>query len=462
MTMGARIGRPLASRAFLLLLLLVTPPAMAQVPPDEEIRRIIADRIDVYRRSVGMVVGVIEPGGTRIVAHGRTSSTDALTPDGDTLFEVASITKVFTSLLLAEMARRGEVALDDPVAAYLPSEAKVPERGRAITLRDLSTHVSGLPRFIEDFEPRDDRNPYEDVTIDRLYAFLASHALRREVGTKYEYSNLGAALLGQALALKAGGDYEDVLRQRVLDPLSLSSTRVTLTAEMRSRLAPGHTEMLAQTSGWDQPIKGAGALHSSAKDLLSLLAVALGYRDSSLAPAIDDMLQPANRIGPVPRALGWQTFTRSGREIVWHNGSSGGYRTFIGLVRSQRIGIVVLSNAVNSIEDIGFHLLDATWSLLRLKPPEERKSVDVAPEILQRYVGRYEFMSSVAHVDIQDGRLFIRLPWRQPIELFAVNQRSFFARESWREFSFVVTSNGTVIAMQTRLPDQTIVGARLD
>src|SRR5208283_4407870 len=117
--------------------------------------------------------------------------------DGDTVFEIGSITKVFTALLLADMAQRGEVALTDPVSKYLPKGVKMPGRnGHAIMLQDLATHTSGLPRLPSNMKPKDFMNPYADYTPELLYQFLSSYELPRDPGSKWEYSNLGAGLLG--------------------------------------------------------------------------------------------------------------------------------------------------------------------------------------------------------------------------------------------------------------------------
>src|SRR5579863_7445460 len=152
------------------------------VPPDSEMRQILVDRIDVQHQSVGIVVGVIGPEGRRIIAYGHLEKGDPRPLNGDTIFEIGSATKVFTSLLLADMVQRGEVALDDPVAKYLPPDVKVPERnGRSITLVDLSTHTSGLPRLPTNFAPKDPANPYADYSVEQLYQFLSTYQLTRDI-----------------------------------------------------------------------------------------------------------------------------------------------------------------------------------------------------------------------------------------------------------------------------------------
>src|SRR3954466_4252776 len=190
--------------AVVIALLTIRAAGAQTVAPDAEIRKIISDRIDVQKQSVGIVVGVIEPAGRRVVAHGSFAKGNARPVGAETVYEIGSITKVFTSLLLADAVQRHEVALTDPVAEFLPDAAKMPERGgRAITLQDLATHTSALPRLPGNMKPADVANPYADYSVDQLYQFLASYQLPRDIGSQYEYSNLGGGLLGHVLALRA-------------------------------------------------------------------------------------------------------------------------------------------------------------------------------------------------------------------------------------------------------------------
>src|ERR1700683_5398559 len=240
---------------------------------DTEIRKILVDRIDVQHQSVGIVVGVLGPEGRRIIAYGHLEKGDARPLDGDTIFEIGSATKVFTSLLLADMVQRGQVSLDDPVAKYLPPGAKMPERnGRSITLVDLATHTSGLPRMPTNFSPKDPTNPYADYSAELLYQFLSTYQLTRDIGSQYEYSNLGGGLLGHVLARRAGVDYETLVRSRICEPLGMKSTAITLSADMKARFAIGHDQSLDPVAYWDLPtLAGAGALRSTENDLLTFL-----------------------------------------------------------------------------------------------------------------------------------------------------------------------------------------------
>src|SRR5262245_38699556 len=182
-------------------------PNMSQSLPllsNDEIREILVKRVDHQKQAVGIVAGIIEPNGRRVVAYGKLAHDDPRMLDGDTIFDVGSISKVYTSLVLSYMVSRNEITLDDPAAQYFPGNGRMPERsGKAITLLDLSTHTSGLPHLPSNLKPKDPRNPYAGYSVDDLYQFLSSYTLPRDPGSEFEYSNLGAGLLGRLLAWRA-------------------------------------------------------------------------------------------------------------------------------------------------------------------------------------------------------------------------------------------------------------------
>jgi CubicO group peptidase (beta-lactamase class C family) len=200
------------------------------MPDDASIRDIVKPRVD-SGRSAGIVAGVLDHGARRVVACGSSGSSRPL--DGDTVFEIGSVTKVFTAALLADMVARKEVSLDDPISKYLPAGMKTPTRGgRSITLGDLATQSSGLPRLPDNLAPKDPSNPYADYTVEKLYDFLSRYELTRDIGAMYEYSNLGVGLLGHLLALRAGTSYEELLTKRILQPLGMRDTAITLSPSM--------------------------------------------------------------------------------------------------------------------------------------------------------------------------------------------------------------------------------------
>ena len=429
------------------------------LPSDSEIKEMLVQRIDRERGGVGIVVGVIDAAGRRVVAHGRYSRRSRRNVDGDTLFEIGSISKVFTSLLLSDMALRGDVALDDPVAKHLPDGVAIPERGgRQITLKDLATHTSGLPRMPNNFAPQDVDNPYADYTVDQLYAFLAGHTLARDIGAEFEYSNLAVGLLGHALGRRRGTDYERLVAERIAGPLGLADTVISLSPGHRRRLADGHDADRRRVHGWDLPdaFAGAGALRSTANDMLSFLAVVLGYRGDPLKRPIDAQLAFPTRPTPIPNnsvGLAWVVREDARGRVAWHNGGTGGFRTFMGVNQARGWGAVVLTNTATPAggDDIGMHIL--TGAPLA-PPPKRRRSIRLAPAILDSYVGRYRYAFDVT-IDIkrQGDGLAADVSGRGEAMIFAASRKHFFWRAVDAELWFETDAEGRPVALTTRNPE---------
>jgi CubicO group peptidase (beta-lactamase class C family) len=436
------------SRSLLTLVCLAS--AYAQVPSDEEIRKILADRIDRDHQGVGIVVGVIEPKGRRIVSVGKLDSGDKRVLNGDTVFEIGSMSKVFTSLLLMDMVQKGEVALTDPVAKFLPATVKIPERnGKKITLQDLSTQSSGLPRMPTNFSPKDITNPYADYSVEQMYQFLAGYTLTRDIGEKYEYSNLGVGLLGHALALRARMSYEALVKARITGPLEMTSTSITLTADEKARFAVGHDGDLKAVSAWDIPtLAGAGALRSTANDMLTFLAANLGYTKTPLASAMaaEISIRRPTGVPGMEIAYAWHVITKDGKSIIWHNGGTGGFRTFMGFDPETRVGVVALSNVSNAegVDDIGRHLLNASFPLANFDK-KERKAVPVDTKLFDGYVGRYEIAPKIIVNVTRDGdHLYGQATGQGRFEIFPESEKEYFAKVTDLQVSFHTGADGKV------------------
>jgi CubicO group peptidase (beta-lactamase class C family) len=390
----------------------------------------------------------------------------AQSPNGDTIFEIGSITKVFTALLLADMVQRGEVALTDPVAKYLPAAMRVPERGgRQITLEDLAMHISGLPLLPSNLSPKNAANlNFADYTVQQMYAFLAGYELPRDIGSRYEYSNVGAGLLGHALARRAGTDYETLVRTRICKPLGMSDTRIVLSQEAKRRFATGHNQQLEPVPHWEYMpmLAGAGALRSTANDLSLLLAATLGYTKSALAPAMARMLvafRPTGNPG-VQIALGWHVLNTNNHNLIWHNGGATGFRSFVGYNASRGTGVVVLSNTFTpfGVDDIGRHLLDPTLTLSKT-----HKEITVDPSLFDRYVGRYELAPDFTIAVTRDGtHLFGEATGQPRVELFAESDREYFVKEVDAQVTFEVDGQGHATALILHLNGADTRGRRIE
>jgi D-alanyl-D-alanine-carboxypeptidase/D-alanyl-D-alanine-endopeptidase len=450
-------------RAFLIILLLAAPAA-AQFPSDSAVLAIIKQRVDMGRSS-GIVVGLLEPGGrTRLVAYNERKHGESAF-DGRTIFEIGSITKAFTGALLADMVARGEVKLDDPVQKYLPATVRIPARGeKHITLLDLATQTSGLPRLPGNMNPRDGANPYADYTIDQLYAFLSSHELRRDIGVQYEYSNLGVALLGHVLALRAGKSYEQLVKERILDPLGMRSTSITLSVAQRKLLAPGHNQAGDIVSNWDLPtFAGAGALRSNVEDMLKFLAANLDTVNAlsrNMRGAIVAQRPAGNAMMDI--GLGWhiRKFT-NGKRIVWHNGGTGGYRTVAAFDPASRQGVVVLTNSQQDADDIGFHLLEPSVPLAKLSPRVERVAVALNDEVLERYIGEYELTPAIKMTITRTGnQLYAQLTGQGPIRLWPENETDFFVKEVDAQMKFTRDAAGMTTSLTLFQNGQTLMARK--
>jgi D-alanyl-D-alanine-carboxypeptidase/D-alanyl-D-alanine-endopeptidase len=317
-------------------------------------------------KHVGVVVGLSWRGRTWTVGRGRIRAGHPAPPDKDTIFEIGSVTKLFTALLLADMAEEGVVRLEDPVQRYLPVGVELPVRGRAITLLDLATHTSGLPRLPKgllrlSLRRRD--NPYAGFTFEDLEGAIGGAKLKRPPGEKLGYSNFGFGLLGHVLALRAGTSYEQLVRERIANPIGLDDTSIWIAPDARARFADGHNRRGRPVPHWDLPaLAGAGALRSTISNLLRFVELQLREPTTRLALAARATHETRARCGKLAQSLGWVSLPLRGteRRMFWHNGGTGGFRSFVGFVGEARAAVVVLSNSSRSVDAIGFRVLEAT------------------------------------------------------------------------------------------------------
>ena len=430
----------------LAVLSLLAAPLVAQDPNADGALQATISRWVIQNRLVGVVAGRTNSGTTSTITAGtrHLNASDAMTDSA--IFEIGSITKALTGTLLAEMVLRREVALTDPVAKYLPGWTIPSYKGQAITLLDLATHTSGLPSLPDSFVPANPLDPYADFTEARLIAYLARHQLRRAPATQYEYSNMGMALLGRALAERAKLPYEVLLRERILTPLGMADTRIDLTAEDMARAAAGHNDQLLPTPDWHLPaFLAAGALHSTVPDLLRFANAVLDTTRGPLAKAIAFAIVPRRQYNATDSVgLAWHHTHVDGNDVVWHNGGTGGYRSFLAVAIATGRAVVVLTNANVSMDGIAI-------SLLRGRPPLAPPSTDPLVEIalpaasLTRFVGRYEFAPTFAIDITQDpSGLWAEATGQAKLPIYPSAPTTFFFRVVKAELQFEVNSEGAV------------------
>jgi D-alanyl-D-alanine-carboxypeptidase/D-alanyl-D-alanine-endopeptidase len=416
--------------------------ADSAVPPSEtDIHKLIADRVDTLagpEDGIGIVAGIVEPRGRRIVAYGHFNQADPRAVDGNTIFEIGSITKIFTALLLVDFVQKREVNLSDPASKYLSADLQLPVRdGKSITLLDLATHTSGLP-FMPPL-PDSSAIGAAGYSAKDLYGYLANLSLPYDIGTRWDYSNLGYWLLSEVLAARGGDKYERLLLKRIINPLGMTSTAFVASTAMKAKFAIGHyASMQPADSFLSLPgyaiMAAAGGLLSSVDDLLIIPSIATGYRNSSLAALIANCLasrRPTPTKG-IEQALGWTIIQDNKGQLIFRDGGTFGHSSAMIWDPTKRIGVVVLSNHVQSVSDLAHHMLRANFPL---DQPTAIRHNEISLNLatLKGYEGRYEVEGEgVFELELEGKYLTFLAPadWGLPkLRLHAESQRDFFANE---------------------------------
>jgi serine-type D-Ala-D-Ala carboxypeptidase/endopeptidase len=338
-----------------------------------QVKSFILNKI-INKSKAAIVVGFVDPNGTRIFSFGNMSKSHNIPVNENTLFDIGSITKTFTTLLLADMVEQGIVNLTDPIEKYLPASVKVPEfNGHKITFEDLATHTSGLPGMPSNIwlnKKVGTFNPHYNASL--LYQGLSNTKLTREPGTKFQYSSFGIGLLGHILSLKAGVPYEQLVKDRILNVLGMNDTKITLSQnEIKNRFAVGHMggkEISAPTI--PTIMAGAGAFRSTASDLLKYVSANLGFLHTKLDDAIQ--LQHLIRHPIIPStnpmnyseylALDYRVLTNLGTETLSHTGAINGWNANVAFTPTKQIGVVAFCSCDSTDADMG----SFNWVLLHL------------------------------------------------------------------------------------------------
>ncbi len=318
---------------------------------------------------LGIVVGIVGPEGRKIFGFGTTSRDRIDKPSGDTVFPLASITKTFTGALLSDFRLRGIVRLDDSIARYLPS--KVVEPGKPvsrITLLDLATHTSGLPKMPTNMNTPHTGKSIAPYSVAQLYEFLAHYRLPVPPGLEFQYSNIGVALLGHILEITSGVPYEKLVENRICRPLDMPDTRITPDESMRKRLAKGYDINLKVVKLQKYDVgKGSGGLYSTGNDMLNYLAANMGLSDAEIVPALLDAQIPRRRIpGKKNTFMGltWHVNIVKGRHIVSKNGGLVGFQSFIAFSRADKVGIFALANGAPQNRKLDMTVRKILWRIL--------------------------------------------------------------------------------------------------
>lgn len=405
-------------------------------PLPERVERAARERIAAGINQT-LVFGVVDGERSEIVAFGTLA--DGTAVDGDTVYEIGSVTKTFTATLLARAVLAGRATLDTPVARLLPGSTIPSRNGREITLAELATHRSGLPRLPLNLQPRDRANPFADYDAVKLKAFVARYTLPRDPGAAFEYSDTGFGLLGQALAEAESTSWADLVDRAILAPLGMIRSGTAATEALRGRSVPGYDSADKPAVAWDIPaLAGTGALRSTARDMLRYLRANMGVDASPLAAAISLAHQPIADMDPTTRiGLAWRI---SAKGIVWHPGMTWGHRAFVGFTADRRRGVVILSNSAADADDLGFATLDPGAPL---RPTA--RAIVLPASALDGYEGTYRLSGALLlTVFRQDDGLFVRATGQEafPIQPSAADE--FFSKAWGLSLSFTRDAGGAV------------------
>ena len=418
---------------------------------ENTIKETVVDRI-TNGYSVGTVVVFLRDGKEEYFTFGFSDSTHSQPITKKSVFEIGSISKTFTSLLLADLILKRKVKPNDPIEIYLSDSLKIPSyKGSKITFIDLATHTSGLPRMPDFSNPKDANNPVADFTDEKLYRFLGNYHLTRAKG-KYEYSNLGVGLLGNIVSRIHGKTYEDLLQNVICKPLGMHETSTLntspyLTTPHIGTTAVSHTNLAS--------ITGAGGIRSNAEDMLRYLKFQMDVNPSSLLAAMkltQHPLHDADRNMKI--GMGWHIVPNDGDTIVWHSGGTTGYRTFAGFNLRSKRAIVILNNSAKTTDDLGMYYFNQNIPIESIKKP-----VPIPLEQLKDKIGVYKVTTvndaiksdSEIQIKQQGDHLAGRLtsgPW---VSLFPESESQFFSHME-HVITFSRNTDGKIQIIRVRMP----------
>ena len=383
---GFWLGSKFSMRSFFRFLLalavsfLIAGPARAEIAPGTRARIDEIASAPVRNGEVpAIIVGVMQGSDRFVRGYGEIAIGSGIRPNATTVWEIGSITKTFTAMLLALYVQRGVVQYNDPLQKYVPAWVKVPSYGgREIRLIDLATHTSGLPK-----DPRlGDRR---QLSVDEMYRMTSAYQLSRAPGERFEYSNWGFALLAHALERATGKDYQQLVEGDICVPLSLVDTRIDLTPDERTRQAQGYGPA-GMPKPHDNPtwpaFNGAGALRSTMDDMMRYLGFNMGQMNTPLSALLPDLQRPLHAGGMQGTSVGlaWQMFRMGGTSnvVIWKNGAASGFFSYIGFVRNTGTGVVVIANRKTPVGRIAIKILRMLngANVIEPQPSEEQEPED--------------------------------------------------------------------------------------
>ena len=459
--------RPICSftRGLFAIVLAVRVAAQPSAPPPATAPLLPAlEKAAANLPAGGFVLGEVAEGQITFASAGRPAPRDGVAPE-KIIFEIGSITKVFTALLLAQTVLEGKAALSDPIAKHLPRDLALAPETAAITLGQLATHTSGLPRLPDNLKPAAPADPYADYSVPRLHDFLRAYQPAKPAPQPADYSNLGFGLLGHLLERIHGKSYATLMATRISGPLGLTDTTVDLSDEQRGRFAKPYSGSTEVPPWHLDSLVGAGALHSTAADLARFAQALLSGEDVTLKAAWDLVREPRALFGAGNVQIGLAILImKRGEDIVYsHGGGTGGFRTHLELTPARQRATVLLLN--NDAPDPAALIASARQPRdAAAKAAKDRAETPMDAVTLKDYVGVYaiDTRSRFTVVIDEAGRLRARLTGQGFLPIFHAGADRFFARAVAAEFQFHRDATGAIASLTLHQNGNEVPAKRAD
>ncbi len=437
----------------LLLVLLESVPVIAE--DDFKYEKKIDALVNPYlthNKINAVSVGVISNGQIWKKHFGTLDGKGTPAPNDKTLYEIGSISKVFTSILLADAVVSGRLKLDDPISTIMKELAeKNPKLGNQITFLQLSLHTSGLPRMPTNFKPADSANPFAGYDRSMLNDYLLKAKLKRKPGEKYEYSNLGAGLLGDLLSRQADISYETLLKQKLTGPLKMTDTTLTLSPKQLARFAAPHNAAMFADKAWDfDSLAGCGAIRSNVDDMLLFAEASLNPPEGKLGEAIELAWKQHKPARGKNRAMGLGWMIAGDGTTRWHNGQTGGYQSMILVSRPLKSATVLLCNTAGSNADNLAEQIFQTVVGMNVPPRSFEKEIQVDPKVVKRLEGKYQLIPNVVMtIKVKNGRMMAQLTGQQFLAVIPQSETEwkYQAVEATLKFELPETGNSPKVTL---------------
>lgn len=377
----------------------------------------------------GAVVGVYVDGVESYYSVGFLDFENGVKPCFGTLYEIGSISKVFTGVLFADAVRRGEVSKDTLVDDLLPGGVDAKDyKGTEVRLWHLTSHTSGWPTGPANLRSVDGEDPFADYTLKKLYKYISAASPMTVPGEEFQYSNLAVGLLGTLIAQNADSEYEELVTERIFEPLGIEDILISLDDEDLLRLAPA-TSGGRMTKHWSTmgPLDGAGVWVASVPAMLGFAVANIEGGDGDVFESLEMAREPladnawGGRVG-----FGWML--AGDKTTWWHNGMTGGYSSYMAVNPTLEIAVVVLSNGASGYTTPAGAKIFQELAGMDVEPVEIAKQ-GVDEDYAQRLVGEYKGTAFTIWITQKRGKVFARLDDQPVLALLPMDDEKRFRYE---------------------------------